>query len=96
MMATTKKAATKKTTARAKVPPAKAAKTGNSVRRLLFDDGQKIKVIGEHNRREGSRFHSGYEDLKKSPNIAAFRKKHPKDHQELLRSAVKDGFIKIA
>jgi hypothetical protein len=64
--------------------------------RIVFEDGQKIKVVGEHNRREGSRYFGGYESLKKSPTIAAFRKRQPDDAQELLRAALKDGYIKVA
>jgi hypothetical protein len=78
---------------------AKAAKSGEAKvarPRTSYDDGSKIKVIGEHSRREGSRYHTGYENLRKAATVGAFRKKHPDDANELLRNAAKDGYIEIA
>jgi hypothetical protein len=81
----------RKTSARKSVSKAATRRTI-----LKFDDKQKIKVVGEHNRRDGSRYFGGYETLRKTPTVAAFRNKRPDDAQELLRNAVKDGYIKIA
>lgn len=76
---------------------AKKAATGNARGpRVKYEDGHKIKVVGENGRREGSRYHTGYENLKKAGTVGAFRKKHPDDATELLGAAVKDGYIKIS
>jgi hypothetical protein len=65
---------------------------------VKFDDKQKIKVVGEHNRHEKSRYGIAYEQLRKTSTVAAFRakRKADADAQELLRAATKDGYIKVA
>jgi hypothetical protein len=85
----------KKTSSRRKTSKAASA---SARKRVSFDDKAKIKVVGEHNRREGSRYYEGYETLKKTGTVGAFRSKREKtgDAQELLRAAIKDGFIKVA
>ena len=85
-----KKTAARKTTGK--------KSTANARTRLKLEDGAKIKVVGEHNRREGSRYFGGYEALKKVTTVGAFRKARAKtgDAQELLRAATADGYIKVA
>lgn len=70
--------------------------SSNARNRMKFEDTAKIKVVGEHTRREGSRYFGGFEAMKKISTVAGFRKKRPDDAQELLRAAVKDGYIKVA
>ena len=84
----TKKTSSRKTTSK------KSAV--NARKRVSYDDKAKIKVVGEHNRREGSRYGKGYELLRTVKTVGAFRAKRKDDAQELLRAATKDGYIKVA
>jgi hypothetical protein len=83
MTTKTRKATSKKSSSNARV-------------RVSYDDNQKIKVVGEHTRREGSRYYEGYETLRKVKTVGAFRAKRKDDAQELLRAATADKFIKVA
>jgi len=53
--------------AKAKAKPAKKAKAkaNGTVSRSKWDDAAKIKVVGEHTRREGSAYYKAYEAMKK-------------------------------
>lgn len=70
----------------------------NSRKRVVWEDNAKIKVVGEHSRREGSRYFGGFEAMKKANTVGAFRKARAKtgDAQELLRAALADGYVKVA
>ena len=60
----------------------------------------KVKVVGEHNRRTGSRYFAGYELLKRTPTVGAFLTKFKPRTTEsgraIVRAAIKDGYIKVA
>lgn len=86
----TKKSKTRKT--------ASKASSSNARKRVSWEDNAKIKIVGEHNRREGSRYFGGFEAMKKASTVGAFRKARAKtkDAQELLRAAQADGYVKVA
>lgn len=65
-------------------------------KRQVFRDDQKIKVVGEHNRREGSRFFKSYEAMRKIPSVAAFRKRYRGEAQMFMRCATRDRYAKIS
>ena len=75
----------------------KAAST-NARNRVKYEDDAKITVVGEHNRREDSRYGQAYATLAKSKTVGAFRKAREKDAdaQEILRAATAEGYIKVA
>lgn len=84
---------------RAKKSAKKAAKkAAASSARTKIEDSAKIKVLGEHKRREGSRYYGGFEAMKKASTVGAFRKARAKegDATELLRAATNDGYIRIS
>ena len=80
---------------------AKTFKTAKSTKiktaRAAYDDTATIKVVGEHTRREGSRYHGGFEAMRKCKTVGVFRKVREKqgDAQERLRAALRDKFIQI-
>jgi hypothetical protein len=92
----TKKAGTKKATAakgtKAKSATAKAATSGAKARNKI-DEAAKITVVGEHKRREGSRFHTGYELLRKAGTVGNFFKKG--GSRDVLTAAVKEKFARV-
>jgi hypothetical protein len=90
-MATSKRRVRKSTT---KVRAGK--KGGDAASRHSYADEAKIKVVGEHTRREGSRYYKGFESMRTVRTVGAFRAKRPKDANELLRAASNDKYIQIA
>ena len=88
-----KKAKKAKTTSRKAASKTAAA---GARKRVSFEDTAKITVVGEHNRREDSRYGKGYAVLKTAKTVGAFRAKRKDDAQELLRAAIKDNYIKVA
>jgi len=77
----------------------KVKKAATIVKRTKLDDKATIKVIGEHSRRKGSRFFGGYEAMRKTRTVGAFRalraKMKFKDATQLLTNAVKDKYVAI-
>ena len=92
------KAKAKKPAAKAKArKPAKAKAKSNGAGRSKWDDAAKIKVVGEHTRREGSAYYKAYEAMKKLGTVARFRaaKFGNNAHSKILRDAVTDKYIRI-
>ncbi len=103
-------AAEKKTKAK-KAKAAKGAKTkarratgkkasAASRERLGLKDEMKIKIVGKNTFREGGRYHTALEQLKKYSTVGAFRQKFKPVKSEkagdVLRVAVSTGYAKIA
>jgi hypothetical protein len=82
----------KKTAARNARTSVKAKATRKYIR-VVFDDNAKIRVIGEHNRRENSRYGKQYEMLRRVKTVGAFKAK--KGQHEVLKAAVADKFVKV-
>lgn len=62
--------------------------------RLDIEETSKIKVVGEHNRKEGSRWYKSYELMRKAGNYGNFIKKG--GLRAALHDAVNEGYAKIA
>jgi hypothetical protein len=79
---------TKKTTTRKSV----AKKTATPRMRLL--DTMKLRVVGKHTRRKGSRYYGQYELARKCSTVGAFYAK--KGEREVLRAMVAGKYARVA
>lgn len=88
------KAAAKKAAPKAAAKGKKAATNGEKRGgRRAFEDSATMKVVGEHNRKEGSRYHRNYELMKKSKTYGAFIAAG--GEQDAVRDALKEGYVKV-
>lgn len=70
-----------------------ASKAGVATGRTKFTDDQAITVKGEHSRREGSRYHGQYEQMKKAKTVGAFVKAG--GERSVLNAAVAEGYAAV-
>ena len=62
--------------------------------RLRLLPEMKLKVVGEHTRRKGSRYYGQYELARKCPTIRVFYAK--KGEREVLRAMLTDKYVRVA
>lgn len=72
----------------------KARRTKASSRARPIPTESKIKIVGDHNRREGSRWFKNYGIMARSKTVADYLKKG--GDRDSLQGAVKEGYIKVA
>lgn len=83
----------KSTSRRTRKSSTRKARATRKYTRTVFADNAKIRVIGEHNRRENSRYGKQFELLRRVKTVGAFKAR--KGQHEVLKAAVADKFVKV-